>query len=29
LAKGGAEEDQMLAEKGLAEWAAALDEENH
>lgn len=29
LAKGGAQEDQVLAEQGLAEWAAALDEENH
>jgi len=29
LAKGGAEEDRVLAEQGLADWADALDEEDH
>lgn len=29
LATSGAEEDRELAEKGLAEWADALDEEDH
>lgn len=28
LAKGGLEEDLALAQQGLAEWAAALDEED-
>ena len=29
LAQGGAEEDPALAEQGLAEWADALDDEDH
>jgi predicted DNA-binding antitoxin AbrB/MazE fold protein len=29
LAKSGAEEDRELAEQGLAEWADALDKEDH
>lgn len=29
LAKSGAGEDQVLAEQGLAEWADALDREDH
>jgi predicted DNA-binding antitoxin AbrB/MazE fold protein len=29
LARSGAEEDRVLAEQGLADWADALDEENH
>jgi predicted DNA-binding antitoxin AbrB/MazE fold protein len=29
LAKSGAEEDRELAQQGLAEWADALDEEDH
>lgn len=29
LAKSGAGEDRMLAEQGLAEWADALDREDH
>jgi predicted DNA-binding antitoxin AbrB/MazE fold protein len=29
LAKSGTDEDLTLAEQGLAEWADALDEENH
>lgn len=29
LARSGAEEDRELSERGLAEWADALDEENH
>ena len=29
LAKSGAEEDRILAEQGLADWADALDKENH
>ena len=29
LAKSGAGEDQALAEQGLAEWADALDREDH
>jgi predicted DNA-binding antitoxin AbrB/MazE fold protein len=28
LAKGGLEEDLVLAQQGLAEWAAALDAED-
>jgi predicted DNA-binding antitoxin AbrB/MazE fold protein len=28
LARSGAEEDQTLAEQGLAEWADALDDED-
>jgi predicted DNA-binding antitoxin AbrB/MazE fold protein len=29
LAKSGTEEDQALAEQGLAGWADALDDEDH
>ena len=29
LAKSGSGEDRELAERGLAEWADALDEEDH
>lgn len=29
LARSGADEDQALAEQGLAGWADALDEEDH
>jgi predicted DNA-binding antitoxin AbrB/MazE fold protein len=29
LGKSGAEEDRALAEQGLAEWADALDDEDH
>jgi len=29
LAKSGADDDQGLAEQGLAEWTDALDEEDH
>jgi predicted DNA-binding antitoxin AbrB/MazE fold protein len=29
LAGSGSEEDRMLAEQGLSEWADVLDEENH
>lgn len=29
LAKSGAGEDRVLAERGLAEWADALDREDH
>jgi predicted DNA-binding antitoxin AbrB/MazE fold protein len=29
LAKGGAGEDRGLAEQGLADWADALDREDH
>lgn len=29
LARSGAEEDQTLAEQGLAGWADALDREDH
>ena len=29
LAKGGETEDLLLAEQGLADWADALDEEDH
>jgi predicted DNA-binding antitoxin AbrB/MazE fold protein len=29
LARNGAEEDQVLAEQGLAEWADMLDREDH
>jgi predicted DNA-binding antitoxin AbrB/MazE fold protein len=29
LAKSGAGEDRVLAEQGLAEWADALDREDH
>jgi predicted DNA-binding antitoxin AbrB/MazE fold protein len=29
LAKTGVAEDQVLAEQGLAEWADALDREDH
>ncbi len=29
LAKSGAEEDRVLAEQGLAEWADTPDEEDH
>jgi len=29
LAKSGTEEDRILAEQGLTEWADSLDEEDH
>jgi predicted DNA-binding antitoxin AbrB/MazE fold protein len=29
LAKSGAEEDRLLAEQGLADWADALEKEDH
>jgi predicted DNA-binding antitoxin AbrB/MazE fold protein len=29
LARSGAQEDAMLAEQGLGEWADALDREDH
>lgn len=29
LARSGADEDRVLAQQGLAEWAEALDDEDH